>query len=222
MKIRSKMISLVMASLVGIAFCFAGCGSTESELQALKQNIEKLQSKVAEQNTELEELKSENDKLVAQTEKLKDFTKISVGGFIGLKEAFESQALSRDDIKHIIYFMTGEVNEIPDDEPDWSNEDKWHNVNFVPDYALPDIDSKVEFDIKLSYYTQNYDLFQGSQNVSEEIEKLRIEYLGEYDGSYAIRIDSDLWAYGTAVYPEKLGGIVWWQGSPEILVFSYK
>ena len=133
MKIRLKIISLVMASLVGIAFCFAGCGNTESTLEELKQSIQNLQGQIAEQTEALEKLKGENTTLSGKLDELKETNKqlqeqledaqykinAPYGNYYSLETAYKYKYLTRENLLEIAYIQNGgrEYNEeiMPED-----------------------------------------------------------------------------------------------------------
>ncbi|MCL2410542.1 MAG: hypothetical protein FWC97_02755 [Treponema sp.] len=168
---------------------------------------------------------------------------VSRGTFYSLQEAYDNGFINRDDIKHISYFATGLVVEVLDGyEDEWEMEwgipesywTKIRRIDFTPQKpnpSLTNISPQVIASMKSAFYTANKELMDISlqQGINDgwipkgttATDTISImDFFGEYNGSYAVRITSNLWGYGGVAVYQLVSNIGWGFGSaPFIAIF---
>lgn len=139
-----------------------------------------------------------------------------------LQEAYNEGTISRTDLMHIVYFMNGEVFEFSEEV------DNIVKIDFEPHIAIPsisEIEEKTIEDIKKTFYNEN------QQQIDDEVSYLNksidimetiniVSFLGKYSGAYALQVDTTLMANGDGSFDLNIGGIVWTQFGPEIIIYK--
>ena len=150
----------------------------------------------------------------------------AVGEFITLREAYNSGYVTRDDIMEMCYHRLGAVYELPEgltlDDIESTDRDNWVEVDYTPRNAeLAPLDELTEQDIKNSYYSLNREGFEtGGQKYGPEV--LELQFFGQFNGYYILRIRADIWGYSEAQYVADYDGVVFYElTSPAFEVFYY-
>ena len=151
---------------------------------------------------------------------------VAVGEFITLREAYNSGYVTRDDIMEMCYHRLGAVYELPEgltlDDIESTDRDNWVEVDYTPRSAeLAPLDELTEQDIKNSYYSLNREGFEtGGQKYGPEV--LELQFFGQFNGYYILRIRADIWGYSEAQYVADYDGVVFYElTSPAFEVFYY-
>jgi hypothetical protein len=109
-----------------------------------------------------------------------------------MREAFDAGYLTREDLKHIAYFLMSEVFEV---EGIWHDEtfgayatvkDTMTRVDFTP-FVLQSLDSQTTNELKQAYYKSNLCLFL-CHNVGIEKGITAFDYLGSYNDSSVVHM----------------------------------
>lgn len=143
-----------------------------------------------------------------------------------LGNAYQS-ALTKDDIKHIGFFVSGQLYEI--DGP----ECEWIAIDFVPQIDKPELsmlNEKVIESMKTSYYLRykkhiDQDLYWLQQNGYNEqnikgIDTIEVfAFYGKYDGAFAVKITSSLFEYPAVINEVIIDNIGWLDSLPEVVIF---
>ena len=165
------------------------------------------------------------------------------GTFYTLQEAYDSGFITRNDIKHISYFATGRVIEVLDAYRNrWEMElslpdDYWtkiRRIDFMPQNDIPSlakISPQVIAGMKSAFYTAHRELMDISLQQEISIGSIPqgttaldtisiLDFLGTYNGFYAVRITSSLWLYGGFAIHQLVSNIGWgFGGAPFISIF---
>lgn len=172
---------------------------------------------------EIDDLNKDCEFLLKKVIEANDENNFKQGTFLSLNDAYNDGLLSKKDLMHISYNLIGEVYE-PLNEYDWGNKDTWQKIDFIPEHLLNRLCIDIKYDIFISYVLSYIDAFIDSDgNLHGGVSNLTMkDFLGEYNGSYVVRIDCDLWDVGQGTTKYNVGGIMFEYGSPSIQVFTYK
>lgn len=138
-----------------------------------------------------------------------------------LQQAYESGFLTKEDIKAIGFYTSGEIYQVADDCQDKTNADNWQKLDYTPEQPRPTATPELENDIKSAYYYIYNRMFQdGDVRYGKDI--LKVTYLGSYNGYYVAQVTSDKWLYPAYIQPISIGDICWPQDPPLADVFYFE
>lgn len=167
----------------------------------------------------VDELERENIDLRERIKTLEIKFNAQNGEFYTLMESFNNDALNKNDIMSISYYLTGSVYIIPTDNENFENSENWEKLDFVPENTIIELDEIIEESIKWAYYYNNPEAFKDNDR-EYGIEILNIKFLGKYNQCYAVVIESELGGYGTAETTVNIGGVVWKHSGTPVSVFK--
>jgi hypothetical protein len=144
--------------------------------------------------------------------------------FFTLQEAYNEGLITKEDLRHIMHFSGG-IFEIFDSSNDlWLNEilslpeEEWtviERVDFTPQFQRPevvDLNAQIASTIK-NLFAQENDVPLGTVSIHS--------FLGEFNGSFAVRVTTSEWEHGPAEpMPEEILGMVWWLITPQLRIFN--
>lgn len=155
------------------------------------------------------------------TPKTNNQTGEAKGSFISLQSAYDDGLITEKDIQAISYRRWNAVCVVAEDETDWTNSDNWIKIDYTPPMEMGELSESVEADILLSYYNlYNKRFFDKDGNKKGGVEDLSVKYYGEYNGLYAVQIESRLWSYTLDMVVERYGNTVLSQTRCEVEIFK--
>ena len=134
------------------------------------------------------------------------------GEFYSLGSAYEQNYLSKEDIRHVSYFFSGNVYELTSSEEETK-------INFKPQKELEKLSASMEKRIKRAYYNCHKEQFYRQNKKLGDEETIALEFYGQYSNSYVVRVNIDFISYGQGIYDEIVADVVISHSDPPFLVF---
>ena len=207
-------IAIILVMLIMLTAC-------DSKLLS---RIDELEATIREQSDRIEQLEKENEQLSGRVEqmekeieKLEEESEYIKGAFYTLEESFDNGWLTRNDIMHISYFRYGIVM-----EGTVGDRENWKIIDFEPQIDTPQLSSKLEIDVKNTFYKLNRDLCQDRDgNEVYSTDDVTVKFYGRYNDSYVVVVDCSFILFGATEIPKSVDGIVWGETPPVMQVFRY-
>jgi len=140
------------------------------------------------------------------------------GCFYSLEEACAKDFITKEVVKHISYFLYGEVKEVADDAgEDWNSID-WPAIDFTPQIETPVLNQKIASDLKKAFYEGHLNDFNRNDGGVEDITITK--FLGEYNGNFVVEMKVSFLDGGMSALPYCVDGIIFYDsGSSFISIF---
>lgn len=205
--------------VITLSLIFVGC-NTDNGLQ---KQIDVLQARLVAISEEMNKISNENNDLKKKIETTQNDNRLLKSKIFDLKDAYEKNIVSKEDVKHISYFFSGEVVEVRDEYKNeaWNEhmceinnpEAEWVKIkrlDFTPKIENTIPDTTVEKDIKTAFFLKNLDLFRSKpdEDFYGGPDDLKVRFLGKYGENYALALSSDIWSFGTACIYYNIADIV--------------